>query len=249
MSTTTGTVTQVRATPEKRGFWVGVAVALFYPGTALLARSHYVGAERIPRTGGALLVLNHVSNLDPFYDAVFVRRHGRNPHTFAKHTLWEHPVVGRAMTGSGQIPVERGSMAAGRSLLAGRDALQRGQIVLTYPEGRITADPAGWPMASYPGVARLALDLAGSDVPVLPVARWGTQAILNDHDKTFRPLPRQTVIYRVGEPVDLADYRDSRIGRTALREVTDTLMRQVTNLLAEIRDEDAPESCYPRPRA
>jgi 1-acyl-sn-glycerol-3-phosphate acyltransferase len=235
--------------PEKRGVWVGLAMAVFYPGTAVLARTRYIGTERVPRTGGALLVLNHVSNLDPFYDAVFVRKLGRNPHTFAKHTLWTHPVIGRVMTGSGQIAVERGSMAAGRSLHTGREAIRRGQVVLTYPEGRITPDPEGWPMVSYPGVARLALDLAGGDAPVLPIARWGTQAILNDYDKTFRPLPRQTVTYRVGNPVDLAGYREGRATRSVLREVTDMLMCRVSGLLAEIRCAQAPDGFYPRPEA
>jgi 1-acyl-sn-glycerol-3-phosphate acyltransferase len=247
MSGTFRPAEQVRAEPEKPGFWVRLAMMLFYPGTAALAGTRYLGAERIPGAGGALLVLNHVSNLDPFYDAVFVRKQGRNPHTFAKHTLWQHPLVGQVMTGSGQIPVERGSMAAGRSLRAGLAALRRGQVVLTYPEGGITPDPEGWPMASYPGVARLALDLAGSDVPVLPVARWGTQAILKDYPSTFRPLPRRTVVYRVGEPVDLSGYGGNRVTRSVLHEVTDMLMRDVSSLLAEIRGAPAPEGFYPRP--
>lgn len=224
---------------ERPGFWVGLAMTTFVPGTHLLAARRDVDADRIPRTGGALLVLNHISNLDPFYDAVFVRSQGRNPHSFAKHSLWQHPIVRQAMSGSGQIPVERGSMSAGRSLRAGLDALRAGKVVLTYPEGTITADPGYWPMAAHVGAARLALDIADDGVPVLPIARWGTQAIL-DHGQRLHPLPRHTVTYRVGEPLDLSAYQGRRVTHAHVDEVTEHLMARITELLATIRGRAAP---------
>lgn len=231
---------------EKPGFWVTLTAAVFYPVAALLARQRYVGADRVPPRGGALLVMNHISHIDPVYDTVFVHKQGRNPHVFAKHTLWQYPLVKRVMTGSGQIPVHRGSVTAGHSLRAGTVALDEGKVVINYPEGTITRDPDGWPMVAYTGAARLALDLLDTDVPILPVARWGTRTILDGYRRRFRPFPRHQVTYLVGEPVDLSAYRHAQVTGAVLREVTDLLMKQVRELLAEIRQQPAPRRFFPR---
>ncbi|WP_199430402.1 lysophospholipid acyltransferase family protein [Qaidamihabitans albus] len=221
---------------EKGGFWVGAAAALFYPLT-WIGRSEYRGAERIPRSGPALLVLNHVSHLDPAVDAVFVHRNKRVPRFMAKDSLTRVPVFGRILLGSGGIPVYRGGAGAGDSLRAAHRTLREGKIVVIYPEGTITRDPAAWPKRSYTGVARLALE---NDVPVIPIARWGTQAIWNGYSKKFRPLPRKTVVHSVGEPVDLSAFREKEPTQALLREVTDVLMDEVLRLLVDIRGEQPP---------
>src|SRR5207253_2496156 len=109
-------------------------------------------------------------------------------------------------------------------------------------EGTITKDPNFWPMRSFPGVARLAL---ANDVPVLPVARWGTQAILNGYTKKFTPFPRKTVTIYVGEPVDLSRFRgDDSPSNVTLMRVTELVMNEVKALLAEIRGEQAPKGFF-----
>ena len=50
---------------------------------------------------------NHISHLDPLYDSVAVRKSGRIPRFMAKASLWKVPVLGKALAGSDQIPVER----------------------------------------------------------------------------------------------------------------------------------------------
>ncbi|MCS7480198.1 lysophospholipid acyltransferase family protein [Umezawaea endophytica] len=226
---------------EKGGFWVGVAAAIVYPMSAALGRRRTVHGERLPRSGGTLLVMNHVSHLDPCYDAVFVHSHGRVPHLLGKHSLWNVPIMGSILRGAKQIPVYRGTTDAQQSLRAAHEALAGGQLVLIYPEGTITRDPDGWPMTSRTGVARLALQHEG---PVIPAARWGTREIYDGYSKKFRPLPRKTVVTLVGEPVDLSAYRDQPQTLALLREVTDLLMGEVKDLLADIRGEQAPEGFH-----
>ncbi|MFI6030275.1 lysophospholipid acyltransferase family protein [Amycolatopsis magusensis] len=221
---------------EKGGFWVGTAAALFYPMT-LLGRRDYRHAERIPRRGGALLVLNHISHLDPVVDAVLVHRNKRVPRFMAKESLTRTPLLGKILVESGGIPVYRGSSSAGDSLRAAHQALREGKVVVIYPEGTITRDPAGWPKRSYTGAARLALE---NDVPVIPIARWGTHEILNGYDKKFRPFPRKHVIHSVGEPIDLSAFRGRPLGAKVLREVTDLMMAEVVDLLSGVRGERPP---------
>jgi 1-acyl-sn-glycerol-3-phosphate acyltransferase len=225
---------------EKSGFWVGVTAVVFYP-IAWLGRTTATGAEHVRREGGVLLVMNHVSHLDPPNDAVFVHRNRRVPRFMAKDSLFKVPVFGRILAGSGGIPVYRGSTTAADSLKAAHAALREGKLVLIYPEGTITKDPTGWPMRARTGVARLALE---NDVPVLPVARWGTNDIWNGSNKKFRPFPRKRVWTVVGDPVDLSEYKGRPVTNQVLREVTDLLMTRVCDLLADIRDEPAPAEFF-----
>ncbi|TNC20315.1 lysophospholipid acyltransferase family protein [Amycolatopsis alkalitolerans] len=221
---------------EKGGFWVGFAAALFYP-VSYVGRRVYRGGEHIPREGGALLVMNHVSHMDPAVDAVFVHRQMRVPRFLGKSSLVTTPVFGKIFVGAGSIPVYRGSSNAGDSLRAAHQALRDGKVVVIYPEGTITKDPNGWPKRSYTGVARLAL---GTDAPVIPIARWGTNEILDFYHKKLRLFPRKTISHYVGEPVDLSPYRDKEQTAAVLREVTELLMGDVTDLLADIRGERPP---------
>ncbi len=231
---------------EKGGFWVWFAAALFYPVCRVLARRKNTGTERIPRQGGVLLVMNHVSHIDPLYDAVFVHKLRRTPHFLAKESLFRLPLVRSVLYGSRQIPVYRGSADAKDSLRDANAALRAGKLVIIYPEGTITRQPEGWPMYSRTGVARLALD---NDVPVLPVARWGTRDILDGYHRKFRPFPRHDVATVVGEPVDLSAFRGKPVTSLALREVTDLLMGEVTSLVAQIRGETPPTEAFrPAPR-
>lgn len=234
---------------EKSGFWVSFTASVFYPVGALLARRHYREARHVPRSGGALLVMNHVSHIDPVYDTVFVHKQGRNPHVFAKHSLWKYPLVRHVMSGSGQIPVYRASAAAGHSLSAGAQALREGKVVIIYPDGTITKDPDGWPMQPRTGVARLVLDVLDEGIPVIPVARWGTLDILDGYQKKFRPFPRHDVYYLAGEPFDLSAYRGRQPTSAVLRELSEKLMRGVGELLGELRGETAPDGFYRRPSA
>lgn len=228
---------------EKGGFWVGLAAAVFYPLGALTGRARYEGREHLPDTGGALVVGNHISYLDPVHTALWVHTARRVPRFLAKHGLWSVPVLGNVLVGSGQIPVYRDSAEAQQSLAAGTQALADGKIVIIYPEGTITRDPDGWPMQSRTGVARLALT---SDVPVVPLVHWGTREVYDHYNKRFRPLPRTTLTVRAGDPVDLSAYRGRPMDAQVLREVTDLIMKRVRELLADVREEPAPDEFYRR---
>lgn len=221
---------------EKGGFWVGVAAALFYP-VSWMSKRVDDGGDRIPLEGGALLVMNHVSHMDPAVDAVFVHRHKRVPRFLGKASLASTPVFGKIFLGAGSIPVYRGSSSAGDSLRDAHQALRDGKVVVIYPEGTITRDPQGWPKRSFTGAARLALT---GDVPVIPIARWGTNNVLDFYNKKVRLFPRTTVTHKAGEPIDLSAYRGKEQTAAVLREVTELMMARVTELLAEIRGEQPP---------
>ncbi|HEV7470899.1 MAG TPA: lysophospholipid acyltransferase family protein [Pseudonocardia sp.] len=230
-------------TREKGGFSVWVSAVVFTVLNFLTSRNRYLGLENVPADGGALIVANHISYLDPAHTALYVYRGRRVPRFLAKHSLWKIPVFGRILIASGQIPVYRDSADAQQSLRDGIEALGKGKVVVIYPEGTISRDPEGWPMQSRTGVARLALS---SDVPVIPVVHWGTREIYDHYNKKFRPLPRTTVTVKAGPPIDLSAYRGRPLDATILREVTDHVMSEVRALLAEVRGGVAPTEFYKR---
>lgn len=215
---------------EKRGFWFSLCIALLYPLNSLLFRRDRRGWERLPRTGGVLLVANHVSIADPLIIARDVFDAGRLPHYLAKDTLF-HGLVGRLMRGAHQIPVHRGTADAGKALSEAVAALQRGYCVIIYPEGTTSRDPQLWPMQARTGVARLAL-MAG--VPVHPVAQWGAHELYRRGGR-LHPLCRATIRTRVGAAFDLSAYEGKDQTSQRMRELTDVMMSEVTRLLTEIR--------------
>ena len=233
-------------TRERGGFWIGFSAAFFYPIGWLSARPRFEGLEHIPRTGGVVVAANHISHIDPIYSALAVHLAGRVPRFLAKDSLWRVPGLGALLRATAQIPVFRGTADAKASLRDGTAALQEGKVLIVYPEGTISRDPAHWPMQPRTGVARLAL---GSRAPVVPVVHWGTHDVLDGYRKRFRPLPRTTVTVRCGEPVDLSAYRDRPVDAVVLREVTDLIMGSVRDLLADVRDEPAPAGFYRWSRA
>jgi 1-acyl-sn-glycerol-3-phosphate acyltransferase len=178
--------------------------------TSALFRREWRHLERIPRTGPAILAVNHVSYADPFVIARLVWDAGRIPRFLGKAPLFEVPVVGPVLRGAGQIPVRRATREAADSLQSAVDALHRGEIVVIYPEGTVTRDDDFWPMVAKTGVARLALLVPAA--PLIPVAQWGSQDAVDWYHRRFRPLPRKSVTISIGHPVDITAYSSDRAG-------------------------------------
>ncbi len=214
-----------RAHRPKAGFWIRLCVVILYPLDSLLFKIRWHHLDRMPARGGVLVAVNHISVADTATMARMIWQSGRIPRFLIKSGVFGWPVVGRIMTGAGQIPVHRFSAQAADSLQAAEQALRAGECVIIYPEGTITDDPDYWPMQARTGVARLAL--ACPDVPVLPVGQWGAHRTLRRGGK-FRPLPRHRHEASIGEPVELAKYHDTEPTADTLRQVTDEIMAAVT---------------------
>jgi glycerol-3-phosphate dehydrogenase (NAD(P)+) len=147
-----------------------------------------IGREHIPRTGPAIVASNHRSFLDPFVIAVMARR----PIYFVakKELFLFHPVVSWLLSSLGAFPIDRGASDR-ESMATARAILDRGDIVLMFPEGtRIRPGALGRPKR---GVGRLALE---TGAPVVPVAVIGTEAVR----KGWRIRPHKVRI-RAGRPL------------------------------------------------
>lgn len=179
------------------------------------------GIENIPQRGGAILAFNHIAFLDPFAAAYAVHLGGRRPRFLAKSELFDDKRVAWILKGAGQIPVRRGTAEAPMALDGAVAALDRGEIIVIFPEGTITNDPDLHPMEPKTGLARLALI---ADVPVIPCGLWGTANVWpKGFAKSWWP-PKQDILVRVGEPMEMKGDASSaadwaRVGREVMAEV------------------------------
>ncbi|MHA7278700.1 lysophospholipid acyltransferase family protein [Arthrobacter sp. MDT2-2] len=195
------------------------------------------GQEKLPVGTGMIICPNHVTEIDPVVVAHFLYNQGVMPHFLAKASLFKVPVIGSILRTIKQVPVERSSAGANRSLEAAREALADGGGIIIYPEGTLTRDPDLWPMKGRTGAARLALQ---TGAPVVPIAHWGAHEVFPPYAKRFYLLPRKRSRVLVGDPVDLSEFRGAPLTRTTLDRATDRILDAVTELLAELRGEEAP---------
>jgi 1-acyl-sn-glycerol-3-phosphate acyltransferase len=131
-------------------------------------RFHLEGTEHVPRTGGAVLVSNHISYLD-FIFAGFAALPARRLVRFmAKQDVFEHRVSGPLMRGMRHIPVDRGAGAG--SYATALRMLKAGEVVGVFAEATISRSFTVKDIRN--GAIRMA---QATNTPVIPMALWGSQ--------------------------------------------------------------------------
>ncbi len=206
-----------------------------------MTRRDWHGTENFPTEGGFIVASNHMTNIDPLTFAHFLWDNGVVPRILAKASLFNVPVLAGILRATGQIPVHRNTTAAGESLTAAVAAIGDGEVVAVFPEGTLTRDPDLWPMVGKTGIARLALS---TQAPVIPVAQWGPQLLLGRYKKLLKPIPPKKVTVVAGPPVHLDDLYGRPQDTKTLREATERVMAAITDLLAQIRDEEPPATRF-----
>jgi 1-acyl-sn-glycerol-3-phosphate acyltransferase len=134
--------------------------------TRLATRARAYGRDRVPKTGGAVYAINHLHWIDiPVVGVVSPR----NVDFIAKVEVAKWKPVGRFLKWHGTILIRRGESDRD-AVRAMREAARSGHVVGVFVEGTRMRD--GRPGPAQPGAAMVALQ---EDVPVVPVAVYGTQ--------------------------------------------------------------------------
>jgi 1-acyl-sn-glycerol-3-phosphate acyltransferase len=130
------------------------------------------GLDHIPETGPAVLVCNHVS----YVDALMIGAACPRPVRFVMdHQIFKIPVLSFVFRTSRAIPIagaREDPAALERAYDQIAQALQEGDVVGIFPEGKITSDGSLNPFK--PGVKRI---VDRTPVPVVPLALrglWGS---------------------------------------------------------------------------
>jgi 1-acyl-sn-glycerol-3-phosphate acyltransferase len=129
-------------------------------------RGRGYGLDRIPKTGGCVVAINHLAWIDiPLVGSLSPR----NLNYVAKIESQRWPVLGPFIAWHGVVTVRRGE--------SDRDAVRKmrqmaadGRALGVFVEG--TRQKSGFPGKAQPGAAMVAIQ---ENVPVVPIGIYGTQ--------------------------------------------------------------------------
>ena len=191
-----------------RGIMKALCVAI------LFGRIHVEGEDLLPRSGGLLIVGNHVGTIDPPLAGAVIKRNdvyfmAKSEHFSTKFKNW-------LFNGYHAFPVVRGT--ADRSALRhSLDLLGSGKVLVLYPEG--SRGPAL--RKAHAGAGFLAQH---ANAPIVPMAVWGTEQVLPKGSK----LPHRVHVHvRFRAPFDLP----ADIARGNHDGATDYMMAKIAGLL------------------
>ena len=211
-------------------FWFRAAEWTLLPPIKLWFNWRFEGLENVPREGPCLVACNHVSYFDPLAHGYLLVKAHRIPRYLAKSELYEQWLLRRVLEGAKQVKVYRGSGDAG-PVEAARRALRAGECVVVYPEATVTKNPDFSPMRAKTGIARLTLT---SEVPVVPVAVWGSQHVWQRDGARSLKFGRPIWV-KAGPPMDFSSYSDTEMDNETLRTVTDHVMDEIAQLVDDLR--------------
>jgi 1-acyl-sn-glycerol-3-phosphate acyltransferase len=189
----------------------------------------YQNLQNIPRTGGAVMAINHTSYVDWLPAALAVHYRGRRIRYMVKAEMQQVKIVDFLIKHTKTIPVNRG---AGSGAFAEAVRLLRaGEVVGLMPEATISRS---FELKEFKtGAARMALE---AGVPTVPLIVWGAQRIwTKDHPRNVghKKIP---VIVAAGQP--LPPDGDVEHLDAALRD-------EMTSLLHRVQEEyPHPEGAY-----
>ena len=211
--------------------WYRAAELALVPPMQLWFNWRLEGLQKIPVEGPVIVAGNHLSYVDPLAHGYFVVKAGRRPRFLAKQELFDARFVGTVLRGARQISVERGT--GDRSPLEdARRAVERGEVVVIYPEGTTTTTHEDFsPGRGKTGAVRLAL---ATGVPILPVATWGGQFVWRRSGRQSLTFGRPIWVV-AGEPFDPSERLDGEPDAGRLRTLTDDLMGELDKLVAHLR--------------
>ena len=164
------------------------------------------GTEHVPRTGPALLAVNHIGYVDFIYGGVAPEPIGRRVRFMAKRELFDHRVSGPLMRACRHIEVDRAE--GERSLAVAGSTSATVRLVGIFPEATISRAMELKELKT--GAVRIA---ARTGAPLIPLVLWGTQRMMTkDHPRDFSR--GNTISIRVGAP--LAVTGTDPVGETAV---------------------------------
>jgi 1-acyl-sn-glycerol-3-phosphate acyltransferase len=199
--------------PEERLWFWRLLFPIVRALAALLAPWRLEGADNIPRSGGYILVANHINWKDPPWMEFAL---GHAIRYMGKRELFETPFIGFALRAIGAFPVRRGEADRG-ALQTALAVVAAGQPLGFFPEGH--RSESGQLIRARAGVAYVAQH---SGAPIIPLAVSGTRRA------RLGAFWRRDIMFRVGAPFRAADLGVKADDQQAL---ADAIMRRVAALL------------------
>ena len=180
----------------------------------------FTGDAHIPRSGGAILAINHIGYLDFALAGTAALPVNRYVRFMAKKEIFDNKLAGPLMRGMHHISVDRANGSA--SFVGALRALRAGEIIGIFPEATISTSFEIKELKS--GVIRLAM---GAGVPVVPTIVWGSQRIWTKGVKRNLKRNNFPILVSFGQPMHFAKDADVEAGEVQLRERMIEMLHEV----------------------
>jgi 1-acyl-sn-glycerol-3-phosphate acyltransferase len=187
------------------------------------------GVEKLRWDREYVILSNHRSQLDP--PAIATLLLPRVTRWVAKKELRRVPLLGQALSMTGQIFIDRGDPTAAVEELQ-RHTRDRGVLVCFFPEGHRSSTHKLLPFKK--GGAAFAI---GAGLPVVPTAISGSEIVLPNHSIISEPA---TIHVAFGDPIETAGM--SADDRAAL---TERVRADIERMLAELDRGSARQPAQP----
>jgi 1-acyl-sn-glycerol-3-phosphate acyltransferase len=217
--------------------YVRTIAAIFGAYFRVYHRLKFEGLEHIQTRGPLLIILNHISNLEPFALGVALVEHGIVPGvdmwTVSKKELFKRSWLARLLGSVGMFPIDRENinMSAMRMMVR---VLSDGKILALAPEG--TRSPTGKLQLFQPVIAKIAVTRR---VPMLPVGVIGADKALSTKSKIPRPVP---ITLRFGPVFELREFYDAPLTDETVERAAWEMRAHIATLLPEWMREVPPYS-------
>ncbi len=181
---------------------------------ALVARVHLRNRHNVPKHGPYIIAANHLSWTDipliPMYLSGKVIYMAKEESFYGRS--------GWLVRFLGAFPVKRGE-GDRQALKAANEQLKKGKVLIIFPEG--TRSKTRTMAKGHAGLGMIALR---ANVPVIPVAIWGSENALKKFGAEI------TISY--GEPMMLQP-KGAKMTREDIDNATDEVMRRIASMLPE----------------
>lgn len=170
------------------------------------------GEDNVPRTGGAVMAINHTGYFDFTYAGLAAQKSKRLVRFMAKKSIFSHRVAGPLMRGMKHIPVDRKDGRA--SFMRAVQALKDGEVVGVFPEATMSRS---FELKEFkPGAVRMAQE---ADVPILPTTIWGSQRVWSKNVPKHMGRAHIPISITVGAPIWVKPGDDRAAATAHLQEV------------------------------
>lgn len=189
-------------------------------GLKVLCDVHMQGQEKIPRSGPAIVAINHLGFLDPAVGFAAIRRPDLTGWVADKHK--KNPLYSFFIRSAHGIWLDRENVDM-QALRKALQALKEGRIFGLAPEG--TRSPTRAMLPAKEGASYLAIS---SGAPVYPMAITGTEDSAGDWLRLRKPQ----ITLQVGEPFTLPPLQPGN-RQEAMARGTDEIMCRIAVMLPE----------------
>jgi 1-acyl-sn-glycerol-3-phosphate acyltransferase len=207
----------------RRGLLYWAGWRLFRYSSRILLRAKVTGAEHVPREGGFILAVNHISYCDPPVVGSWIPR---ELYFFAKKELFRKPLFGWVLRSVNALPVSRGTIDRAALEMA-VDTIRKGFGLTIFPEGTRSRTDEFLP--PKPGIGIIASRAA---CPILVGYVQGTNRL----SSCLRWRDKVRIAF--GEPFNpdwVASFPSTKEGYQMLAQAVMNRMRELKSQVAAVK--------------